>query len=89
MAHVLVQHSVEDYGKWRALFDEHESTRQQYGGGQHHVFQDASDPNKLTILMEWDTLDNARRFTESDDLRSAMMQAGVIGRPETHFLNEA
>jgi hypothetical protein len=34
-------------------------------------------------------LDNARRYAESPELREAMERAGVIGKPEILFLEEA
>ena len=40
------------------------------------------------LLFEWDSLDNARRFLESEELRQAMKKAGVSGQPDVHFLKE-
>jgi heme-degrading monooxygenase HmoA len=39
------------------------------------------------VIMEWDSLDRARQFAQSAELREAMQKAGVIGRPEVSFLN--
>jgi hypothetical protein len=40
------------------------------------------------ILFEWDTVENAKKFGMSDDLKKTMEQAGVIGKPHIHFLKE-
>ena len=53
------------------------------------VFRSAENPNEVVILLEWDSLENARRFTQSDDLRAAMQRAGVTGPPDIYFLEEA
>jgi heme-degrading monooxygenase HmoA len=88
MTHILVQHTVQDFTNWKRFFDQHDSTRRAAGGGDYQLFQDATDPNKVTILLLWDSLENAQRFAASDNLREVMMEAGVVGRPEIHFLTK-
>jgi hypothetical protein len=50
------------------------------------IIQRASDLTELVILFEWDDVKKARQFAQSDDLRKAMQGAGVIGKPDIHFL---
>jgi heme-degrading monooxygenase HmoA len=52
------------------------------------ILRNADDPNELLILLEWDSLENARRFANVDDLREAMQQAGVADQPDVYFLEE-
>lgn len=40
------------------------------------------------MLFEWDKVENAKKFASSEDLKKTMEQAGVIGIPHIHFLNE-
>jgi heme-degrading monooxygenase HmoA len=87
MSYVLVQHSVEDYAKWKLVFDDQES-RQAAGSKGGFVFRNADDPNKITVLLEWDNLDNARAFAGSDDLRESMQRAGLTEQPNVSFLEE-
>jgi heme-degrading monooxygenase HmoA len=89
MACILVQHCVEDYDKWKAVFDGQKALRQAAGSKGGTVFRNADDANQITVLLEWDDLDSARAFTGSDDLREAMQRAGVTGRPDIRFLDEA
>jgi heme-degrading monooxygenase HmoA len=70
------------------VFDEHGTSRQAGGSKGGFVLRNADDPNQLTILLEWDNLDNARAFAGSDTLREAMQQAGVTGPPNLFFLDE-
>ena len=88
MPHLLVRHRVDDYAKWRPVFDDHASMREQYGSNGGQVFRSADDPNDVVMLFEVDDLDRAREFVGSDGLREAMESAGVVGRPDVYFLNE-
>ena len=88
MPYLVVQHSVENYDKWKPVFDEHGATRQAAGSGGGFVLRNADDGNHITVLLEWDSLDNARAFADSDDLRETMQRAGVTGLPDVYFLDE-
>ena len=87
MASIYVRHTVEDYAAWKAAFDENRTTRQAAGGRGGVVYRDADNPNQITTILEWDNLDNARRFAQSDELREAMKEAGVTSQPDVRFLN--
>ena len=50
--------------------------------------RNADDPNELVILLEWDSLENARQFANADELREAMKRAGVADEPDVYFLEE-
>ena len=89
MPYVLVRHKVEDYARWRPTYDEHGATRKRYGSKGSRVFRNAQDPNEIVALFEWDDLNNARRFLQSEDLREAMQQAGVADQPDVYFLDDA
>jgi heme-degrading monooxygenase HmoA len=86
MVAILVRHTVADYAAWKTVFDEHGSTRKSFGSKGCQIFQDAENPKEITVLMEWDTLENARKFTGASSLRAAMQKAGVEGMPQISFL---
>ena len=88
MSYMLIRHKVQDYGKWKLAFDAHGATRKASGSKGGRLLRNAKDPNELVILFEWDDVKKARQFAESDDLRKAMQGAGVIGKPDIHFLEE-
>ncbi len=89
MAHLLVHHNVEDYNKWKTQFEEHSNFRSENGSKGGKVFRSAIDPNELFVLLEWDSVENAKKFTQSDDLKEVMQQAGVVGMPNIYFVEEA
>jgi heme-degrading monooxygenase HmoA len=88
MPSLLIRHKVQDYETWESVFDEHEATRRAKGarGGRH--FRSATDPNEVLLLLEWDDLERARLFADSDDLHEAMMRAGVTDRPDIWLLED-
>jgi len=88
MSYVLVRAKVEDYEKWKLGFDEHGTTRQERGSKGGRLFRNADDPNEVTIVLEWDNLENARHFAHSEELREAMQRRGVVGQPDMYFLEE-
>lgn len=85
---MLVRLKVEDYARWKPGFDGHSATRKAHGSKGGHVFRSADDPDEVLILLEWDDLEKARQFAQSDDLRKAMQQSGVSGPPDMYFLDE-
>src|SRR5215207_1926254 len=74
MPYMLVRHKVEDYERWKPGFEEHGATRKESGSKGVRLFRNADDPNETVILLEWDDLENARQFAQSDDLREAMQR---------------
>ena len=88
MPYMLVRANVEDYEKWKPGFDEHSTSREENGSKGGRLFRTADDPNEVVILLEWDNLENARQFTQSEDLREAMQRHGVVGQPDMYFLEE-
>ena len=84
-----MQHSVENYNRWKTAFDREGAKRKAAGSRGGTVLRNADDPNQITVLFKWDNLQNARAFANSDDLHETMEGAGVIGKPNIYFLNEA
>ena len=89
MIHILVRHKVSDYMKWKETFDSFLNHRMAAGESGFHVFQSVDDPRDVTVLTDWESLDSARRFMASDDLKGAMQKAGVVGTPDIVFVQDA
>jgi heme-degrading monooxygenase HmoA len=86
MPALLIRHHVADFATWKAVFDDDELTRRANGSQGGRLFHDAADPNEILLLLEWDDLDRARLFADSDDLREAMSRGGVTDQPDIWFL---
>ena len=89
MASMLVQHNVKDFAEWKRVYDSVADLRSSNGELSDKIYRDASDPNKLTVMFKWDSLENAQKYAQSPELKAAMEQAGVEGPPNIYFLNEA
>ena len=89
MSSLMIHHKVADFATWKKAYDEHESVRTQGGVTHARVYQSAENPNDVTALMDFNTVEQAKSFIGSVDLKLAMEKAGVVGPPEFRFLNEA
>jgi heme-degrading monooxygenase HmoA len=89
MVHMIVRHKVADYSRWKEAFDAHLNTRKAAGETEARVMISVDDPREVTLFFNWDSLERARRFVGSDDLKQAMKQGGVVGDPEIRFLEDA
>jgi hypothetical protein len=85
---LLVHRFVEDYAKWKPVFDAHAAARTAGGMKEGLLFRGAENPNEIVVLWETDDLEKTRQFAMSDTLREAMQQGGVVGRPDACFLEE-
>ena len=88
MAVLVIRHQVESYDTWKAVFDEDAATRQAHGSRREQVFCDVADANVVLIYLDWDDAERAWLFARSDDLRDAMVRAGVIDHPDLWILKE-
>ncbi len=88
MAQLYVHHKVEDYARWRRVYDELDGARRSLGMTGARVFHTAASPNEIVIITDWPTAENARAYAQSPDLKQAMQNAGVISQPEVLILEE-
>jgi quinol monooxygenase YgiN len=86
--YILIRHEVEDYDTWKAGFDSAVEMRHGAGESSAQVFQDADNPNMVTILNGWDSFESAEEFLDNPDLADAMEKFGVISEPEVIFMTE-
>ena len=63
--------------------------RRRNGEKSYRILSQENGSNDLVALFEWDSLDNARKYAASPELKEAMQRAGVVGKPEILFLEEA
>ncbi len=88
MPHVMIKHKVKNFTEWKPIFDEYGIKRKAAGEKNYQIFHNSDDTNNVVVLFEWDTIEHAHMFIESDDLRVKMQEAGVIDKPEVIFLNK-
>lgn len=88
MTYVLVNHEVEDYDKWKTIYDDTNHLLKAHGARVSSVFRSADDPNQVLVLTQFESLESAENFAKSHELRTAMQKAGVKGKLEINFLEE-
>lgn len=86
MPTIIVQHDVQDFNTWQAMFQGHKATREQFGLTNPHVFRSAADPNHVCIIMEADSVPAFEDFMTKSDVADVMEKAGVIGDPSIRVL---
>jgi quinol monooxygenase YgiN len=89
MPYMLITHKVEDYAKWKSVFDDVAPMRREAGEKSARLYRDDTDPQVVTAIFEWDTLEHAHEYAGSARLKTAMKNAGVVSQPEITFLNAA
>ena len=87
MAYVLIIHQVEDYDRWKAIFDDAAERRSEAGERAYQVFRYSHDPGRIVHLSRWVSEARARAFLQSPELVELRAQAGVLA-PEFHYLEE-
>ena len=88
MPTMLIRHKVQDYAKWKPVFDEDGANRKAGGFKEGRLYRNANNPNEIVILLEADSLEKALQFAQSPALREAMQRAGVADQPDVYFLEE-
>jgi hypothetical protein len=86
MIHVMVRHTVADFGKWKPVYDAHASARAKAGLKEIHMLRNIDNPDEVVLLFLADDLGKAKAFAASPDLREAMQKAGVTNKPDVCFL---
>jgi len=81
-ARLFVRHEVADYGVWRKAFDAFAPTQKKLGVISSGVYRSADTPNDVTVIHDFHSVDKAKAFAASPELKAAMEKAGVKGAPQ-------
>ncbi len=80
MAHLIIRHKVADFAKWKTAFDAHADARRKAGSRGGTLYRSADNPNETLIVLEWDSVANARKFTQSGQ-RGERAEVHAVVRP--------
>lgn len=81
MAHIFMQHQVDDYDTWRPHFDADKAGREAAGAQDVAVLRDADDPNSVWIVIEADPA-IVEPMMGDPERAAAMQAAGVVSEPQ-------
>jgi hypothetical protein len=84
---IAINHAVDDYEKWKQVYDTYPPTT---AGGANfsRVNRDIDDPNLITVVAGFDSLDTLKSFASDPQLKDLMHQAGVQGQPRIEIYEE-
>jgi hypothetical protein len=72
MAYVLIEHEISDFEMLKRVYMDDAERRRRLGCRRGHIWRAADDPNNVSVVLEWDTVENAREFAGSFELEQAM-----------------
>lgn len=76
-----VSHSVENYDKWKKVFDEHEGVRAEAGLELRAISTNADDPQYVNVMFATDDIAKAKDLIHSEELKKRMEKGGVKSEP--------
>lgn len=79
---VSVIHEVADFEKWHAIYLEKSNP-----DGRIGVLRNIDNPNNLFVGEKTDSHASGREFFNSEEVKAAMQDGGVISKPEIRYLN--
>jgi hypothetical protein len=88
MTIVFIRHTVANYQAWRKVYDGFAPVQKAKGVTAQAVYQTAENPNDITVTHDFATVEAAHAFVDSEELKSAMQNAGVVGTPTIWFTNK-
>jgi ABC-type sugar transport system substrate-binding protein len=83
--HMFVRHEVADYGTWKKAYDGFRATQKKLGVVAQAVYQSTDNPNDVTVTHDFHSLEKAKAFAASPELKTAMEKAGVKGAPQIWY----
>ncbi len=88
MIRMYARHHVEDYEKWRKVYNDFAPNQAEMGVRSAGVYRGVEDKNDVTVFHDFHTEEEARAFADSEELKNAMMSAGVEGPTLELWLSE-
>ena len=80
MPYVIVRNRVEDYTHWKRGWDMGAAMRRDGGVRSEQLFRNPGEPNEVLVLLEYDTMEQARAFVQSAPLQEALQGSGIQDR---------
>jgi len=84
---VVVEHKVKDYDAWKPGFDAGEQARRDMTAKAHGLMRGIKDPNLVSVWVPVEDVAKAEAGLASPELKKAMKDAGVIGKPKITYMN--
>ena len=76
------RHNVADYDSWKKGYDAFSSYQKNHGVFYESVYQSTDDPNNVTVIHDFHSIEEAKAFAQSEELKRRMSSLGVKGTPQ-------
>ena len=83
---LAINHAVADYDKWKVEYDAMPPTSR--GAAFARVNRSVDDPNRISVVAGFESLETLRSFVADPELKDAMIKAGVQGSPRIEIFEE-
>lgn len=77
MVHVVLDHEITNFEMLKQVYTDDAERRRRMGCLGGRIWRGVDDPNRVSVVLEWDTAENARAFAGSFELEQAMHWATV------------
>jgi hypothetical protein len=82
MAVVILTHKVENYQKWKPIYDKDVQRREKAGLKEIICGQKSDEPNSVYMVFETSDPNKTKEMMKDPELKEVMDEAGVISKPE-------
>ena len=82
---MFIRHDVADYAVWRKGYDAYAPTQKKMGVIFEAVYQSVENPKDVTVIHDFRSLEKAKAFAASPDLKETMGKLGVKGPPQIWY----
>jgi len=87
MPYVMIEHKVANYAKWKRGVKAFAKHRKASGEKCFYACRGSKNPNDILVWCEWSTTAKLKKFMNSKELKAAMKNAGVVGKPTVSIWN--
>ncbi len=77
MVYVVLDHKITNFEMLLQVYSDDAERRRRMGCLGGRIWRGTDDPNQVSVVMEWDTVERAHAFAGSFELEQAMHWAGV------------
>lgn len=88
MINALVRFTVEDFSKWKSVFEEAAALRKTYGSLGAQAFHKVDVKNEIFVFLRFESIEKAGEMFQSTEFREVTRRGGMVAPPEVTFLNE-
>lgn len=87
MVYVMAKLKVENFEKWKPIFDERKSLRKDAGSKEAILYRNSEDAKEFVLVFDWENMEKAKEFFTSESLQKVLKKGGAE-LVETIYLEE-